>query len=95
MRFSRRLLAAAGLLLVLIVPVPARAGGGLSDALDQQEQARARQQLERRDRTERQGDELQRQLDQARVQQWLDQQLNRERLIRPCASLIVRCPPSL
>ncbi len=76
-------------------PALAQSGGGLSDALDRQEQQRALQQSEMRRETERRSQELQRQLDRGQLQEWLNQQLNLRPPISPCPTLVVRCTPGL
>jgi hypothetical protein len=67
----------------LLAP-PATAQVGLPGTLELQDQQRSLQQFEMRRETERQGQEIQRQLDQGRVQQQIERQLMLRQAPVPC-----------
>jgi hypothetical protein len=72
------------LAILLAAAAPAMAQVGLPGALDRQDLQRSIQQLEMRRETERQGLELQRQLDQGRLQQQIERQLMLRQAPVPC-----------
>lgn len=72
------------LAILLAAAAPATAQVGLPGALDRQDLQRSIQQLEMRRETERQGLELQRQLDQGRLQQQIERQLMLRQAPVPC-----------
>ena len=72
------------LAILLVAAAPATAQVGLPGALDRQDLQRSIQQLEMRRETDRQGLELQRQLDQGRLQQQIERQLMLRQAPVPC-----------
>jgi hypothetical protein len=67
-----------------VAVTPAMAQPGLPGALERQDQQRAIQQSDMRRETDRQGQEIQRQLDQGRVQQLIERQLMLRQAPVPC-----------
>ncbi len=79
-----RYLVAVGLVAVLVLVSPALAQQGLGGALERQDQQRLILQSDIRRETEVQRQELQRQLDQGRVQQLIERQLELRQAPVPC-----------
>lgn len=87
-----RYLVSVWLVVVLAVPALAQSAGGLSGALDRQEQQQGLQQSEIRRENQLQRQELQRQLDQLRIQQSLERQpVPPPPPVGPCTAVGLTC----
>jgi hypothetical protein len=86
-----RYLAVLALLIALATPALAQIGGGLSGALDRQQQQQILQQLEIRREGQVQRQELQRQQDLLRLQQLIERQVAPVPPVSRCPALGFTC----